>query len=137
MAKKQTMTLNTSEGQEHLKPYCEAAQVAAEHKANADSLRVQASEELQKRLDSDPETRGFKGTVVCIFGDRMYKIRVQRPNNTNWRTKRLNDPNLRAYKALMKEIEEKQKNADELVQKLEEAHPKCIDLGFTIGFLSK
>ena len=137
MAKKQTMTLTAKEGQEHLKPYCEAAQVAAEKKANAEALRGQASEELQKRLDSNPETKGFKGTVVCIFDDRMYKIRVQRPDKTDWLSKRLNDPNLRAYKKLMKKISEMEKDADDLVQKLEEAHPKCIELGFVIGFLSK
>ena len=63
MAKKnQKLTLSQNEGQEHLKPYCKEAKVAAEHKANAEALRVKATEELQKKLDSDPETKDFTGT---------------------------------------------------------------------------
>ena len=137
MAKKQKLTLAKNEGQKHLKPYCEEAKVAAEHKAKADSLRVQATEELRAKLDSNPETKDFTGTVVCIYGDKMYKIRVQRPASCDWRSKRLKDENLKTYKALMNEIDEKKKKADELEQKLAEAHPKCIDHGFIIGFLSK
>jgi len=137
MAKKQKLTLSANEGQEHLKPYCKEAKVAAEHKAIAESLRIKATEELRAKLDSDPETKNFKGTVVCIFDDQMYKIRVQRPDSCDWRSKRLNDPNHKAYLALMKEIDEKKKRADELEHQLAEAHPKCITKGFVIGFLSK
>jgi len=135
--KNQKLTLAKNEGKKHLKPYCEEAKVAAEHKALAESLRVKASEELRAKLDSDPETRAFTGTVVCIYGDQMYKIRVQRPTSCNWREKRLKDPNHKAYLALMNEIDEKKKNAEELEQKLAEAHPKCVEHGFVIGFLSK
>ena len=138
MAKKnQKLTLSQNEGQEHLKPYCKEAKVAAEHKANAEALRVKATEELQKKLDSDPETKDFTGTVVCIFDDQVYKIRVQRPESCDWRSKRLDDPNLKKYKALMKDIEYRTAYAKELEQQLAEAHPKCITKGFVIGFLSK
>lgn len=137
MATKQKLTLEKNEGQKHLKPYCEEAKVAAEHKVKADSLRVQATEELRAKLDSNPETKDFTGTVVCIYGNKMYKNRVQRPTSCDWRSKRLKDENLKAYKTLMNEIDERKKKADELEQKLAEAHPKCIDHGFTIGFLSK
>ena len=135
--KTQKLTLAKNEGKKHLKPYCEEAKVAAEHKAKAEDLRPLAADELQKKLDSDPENKEFTGTVVCIFGDQMYKIRVQRPSSCDWRSKRLNDPNHKAYLALMDEIDEKKKKADEIEQKLAEAHPKCITRGFTIAFLSK
>lgn len=135
--KNQKLTLAKNEGQKHLKPYCKAAKEAAEHKALADSLRAQATIELQKKLDSDPETKDFTGTVVCIYDDQMYKIRVQRPASCDWRSKRLNDPNHKAYKALMEEIDEMKNKAADLEQKLAEAHPKCITRGFTIAFLSK
>ena len=137
MEKKSNLTLAKNEGQEHLKPYCKEAKVAAEHKANAEALRIKATEELKKKLDNDPDTKNFTGTVVCIYDEQVYKIRVQRPESCDWRTKRLDDPNLKAYKALMKEIDEKQATAKELEQKLTEAHPKCITKGFVIGFLSK
>ena len=137
MAKNQKLTLKKNEGQEHLKPYCKEAKVAAEHKANAEALRIKATEELQKKLDSDPDTKDFTGTVVCIYDNQVYKIRVQRPESCDWRSKRLKDPNHKSYLALMKEIDEKKKKADEIEQKLAEAHPKCITRGFVIGFLSK
>ena len=135
--KKSKLTLSQNEGQEHLKPYCEEAKVAAEHKALAESLRVKATEELRAKLDSDPETRAFTGTVVCIYNDQVYKIRVQRPSSCNWREKHLNDPMLKEYKTLMKEIDQMKKDAEDLENKLAEAHPKCVDHGFVIGFLSK
>lgn len=137
MATKQKLTLSSDEGQKHLKPYCKAAKEAAEHKAIAEALRVKATEELKKKLDSDPETKDFTGTVVCIYDDQMYKIRVQRPASCDWRSKRLKDPNHKAYLTLMNEIDEKKKMADEIEQKLAETHPKCISHGFIIGFLSK
>lgn len=137
MAKKEKLTLSPNDGQEHLKPYCKEAKVAAEHKAKAESLRTRAAEELQAKLDSDPETKDFTGTVVCIYDDQIYKIRVQRPTSCNWRSKRLNDPILKKYKALMKDIEHRSAYAKELEEQLAEAHPKCITKGFVIGFLSK
>lgn len=135
--KNQKLTLNTNEGQEHLKPYCKEAKEAAEHKALADSLRVKATEELRAKLDNNPETKDFKGTVVCIYDDQMYKIRVQRPESCDWRSKRLKDPNHKAYLTLVKEMDKMKKKADELEQILAETHPKCITKGFVIGFLSK
>ena len=135
--KHQKLTLAKNEGQEHLKPYCKEAKVAAEHKAIAEELRVKATEELRAKLDSDPETKDFTGTVVCIYDDQVYKIRVQRPESCDWRSKRLDDPLLKEYKTLVKEIDEKKKNADEIEEKLAESHPKCITKGFVIGFLSK
>jgi len=137
MATKQKLTLAKNEGRKHLKPYCEEAKVAAEHKNKAEDLRIKATEELRAKLDSDPETKDFKGTVVCIFDDQIYKIRVQRPTSCNWREKRLKDPDHKTYLALMKEIDEKKKKAEALEQKLAEAHPKCVEHGFVIGFLSK
>ena len=137
MATKKNLTLSQHEGQPHLKPYCQAAKEAAERKSIADELRAKATVELRAKLDSDPETKDFTGTVVCIYDDQMYKIRVQRPASCDWRSKRLNDPNHKAYKALMEEIDEMKNKAADLEQKLAEAHPKCITRGFTIAFLSK
>ena len=121
-----------------LKPYCEQAQIAAENKLKADELRPAAAEYLQKKLDADPETKEFTGTVVCIFDDRVYKIRVQRPTNAvNWMTKHFDDALLDEYKALKKDLVPKQERAKELEDLLAQKHPKCITRSFTIAFLSK
>ena len=137
MATKKNLTLGKEEGQKHLKPYCKAAKEAAEHKALAETLRVKATEELRAKLDSDPETKDFTGTVVCIYEDQIYKVRVQRPASCDWRSKRLDDPKLKEYKALMRDIDHRAAYAKDLEQQLAEAHPKCIERGFVIGFLSK
>ena len=87
--------------------------------------------------NADPDTRNFTGTVVCMYDNEMYKIRVQRPDKTNWRSKRLDDANLREYKQIMKEIDAKKERAEELVAQLAIDHPKCVNQGFTIAFLNK
>ena len=132
------ITLEKNEATEkHLKPYCERAAVAAEAKNKADELRPMAAEELQAMLDANPETKAYTGTVVYLCDDKVYKIRVQRPDNTNWRKKRLDDPNLKTYKALMRKIDALQADADNLKDQLATDHPKCIDKGFVIAYLSK
>ena len=137
MATKKNLTLSQHEGQPHLKPYCQAAKEAAERKSIADELRAKATVELRAKLDSDPETKDFTGTVVCIYDDQVYKIRVQRPASCNWRDKRLQDPKLKEYKALMKDIDFRLAYAKELEEFLSQSHPKCVDHGFTIAFMNK
>jgi hypothetical protein len=139
MAKKQVkaITLAKNEAKKSIKPFCEESAKLAEIKSKVDELRPQAIAELQRKLDADPETKDFTGTVVCMYDDKIYKIRVQRPDKTDWRSKHLNDPNLRQYKQLLEEIEDKKSQADELVAQLAIAHPKCVKLGFTIAFMSK
>ena len=138
MSKKQNLTFEqNNQTEKHLKPYCEAAETAAEYKRAADELREQASMELQTKLDSDPETRDFTGTVVYICEGEMYKIRVQRPDKTDWLSKRLSDPQLKEYKALRHELEQKELRRKELETDLAAAHPKCVEKGFVIGLLSK
>lgn len=131
------VTFTKSDDKKALKPYCEQAKIAAESKRKADALRQKATEYLRCKLDSDPETKDFTGTIVCIFEDVVYQIRVQRPQSVNWLEKRLDDPKLVEYKKIMKEIENKQGYADQLEKELAEAHPKCIDRGFAIAFMSK
>ena len=135
--KKLNVTLKKSEGKKHLQPYCEKAAMAAIFKSQADELRPQASEELRMKLDSDPETKDFKGTVVYLCDDQVYKIRVQRPKSCDWRKKHFKDPTLDEYKRLMDEIDAKKARASQLEEELAENHPKCIEYGFVIGFLSK
>lgn len=137
MAKKNITFEKNEKQDQHLKPYCEQAAVAAVEKSKADELRPLAAEELQAKLDGNAETKGYTGTVVYLCDDKIYKIRVQRPDNTNWRKKRLNDPNLKAYKALMNEIDDMQAKAKKLEGLLAEAHPKCLNNGFVIAYLSK
>ena len=69
MATKKNLTLSQHEGQPHLKPYCQAAKEAAERKTIADELRAKATVELRAKLDSDPETKDFTGTVVPATGE--------------------------------------------------------------------
>ena len=138
MAKKQNLTFKQNVATEqHLKPYCENAAITSYWKGKADEHREEACKELQEKLDSNPETKDFTGTVVYLCDDQVYKIRVQRPDNTNWRAKRLNDPNLKEYKSLMNQIDKKKERADELKAELAKAHPKCIERGFVMGLLSK
>ena len=139
MAKKQVkaITLAKNEAKKSIKPFCEESAKLADIKNKVDELRPLAVAELQAKLNADPETKDFTGTVVCMYDDKIYKIRVQRPDKTDWRSKRLNDPNLRQYKQLMDEIDAKKGQADKLVAQLAIDHPKCVKLGFTIAFLSK
>ena len=138
MAKKtKNITLANAAEEKHLKPYCAQAAIAAVEKQKADELREQASMELQTKLDSDLETKDFTGTVVYLCEGEMYKIRVQRPDKTDWLSKRLNDPLFKEYKALMLELGKKELRRKELETDLAAAHPKCVEKGFVIGLLSK
>ena len=138
MAKKtKKVTLTQEAKQPNLKPYCEQAKVAAWYKSEAEKFRPLATEELQAKLDSDPETKDFTGTVVYLCDDQIYKIRVQRPDLTDWRTKRLQDPLLTEYKALMRELEQKNARSKELEVDLAKAHPRCVEKGFVIAYMSK
>ncbi len=139
MAKKQVkaITLAKNEAKKSIKPFCEESAKLADIKSKVDELRPTAAAELQAKLNADPETRDFKGTVVCMYDDKIYKIRVQRPDKTDWRSKRLNDPNLIEYKQLMDEMDTIKERTDQLVAQLAIDHPKCVNLGFSIAFLSK
>ena len=139
MAKKQVkaITLAKNEAKKSIKPFCEESAKLADIKNKVDELRPLAVAELQAKLNADPETKDFTGTVVCMYDDKIYKIRVQRPDKTDWRSKRLNDPNLRQYKQLMDEIDAKKSQAEDLVAQLATDHPKCVKLGFTIAFMNK
>ena len=131
------ITWKKNEGKKTIKPYCEQAEKAAIYKAEADRLRPAAAKELQAKLDADPETKDFTGTVVYLCDDKIYKVRIQRPDNTPWRRKTIKDPMLKEYKALMDKIDELKNDAQKLENELAEAHPKCIERGFVISFLSK
>ena len=122
---------------QQLKPFCENASVATYWKQKAEELRPLAAKELQERLDADPETRNFKGTVIYMCDNIMYKIRVQRPPRCNWREKRFNDPLLTEYKEKMNEIDQLKERTSELEGLLGKAHPKCLEYDFIIGILSK
>ena len=131
------ITLKKNEGKKNLKPYCEQAEMAAIYKAEADRLRPLAAKELQGKLDADPETKDWTGTVVYLCDDKIYKVRVQRPDTTDWRKKTIKDPKLNEYKVVMDKIDELKDEAKQLEGELAEAHPKCVEHGFVISFLSK
>ncbi|MBO4454221.1 MAG: hypothetical protein J5761_04110 [Paludibacteraceae bacterium] len=135
VASKLTIKQTENESEQHLQPFCENAAIASFWKDKAEELRPLASAELQAKLKADPETKDFTGTVVYLCGDRIYKIRVQRRSSCDWRSKRLKDPNLKAYKALMNEIDEKKKRASELEAILAETHPKCVEYTFIMGYM--
>ena len=118
-----------------LKPYCIEAEIVAQHKSEADALRPLAADELQQMLSRNDETRDFTGTVLYMCGGKVYKIRVQRPDITNWRNKRLDDPALTEYKALRRTIDQLTVNAKELEAELAAAHPRCINRSFVIAYL--
>ena len=132
---KLTFKQTKNKSEQHLQPFCENAAIAAYWKDKAEELRPLANAELQAKLEADPETKDFTGTVVYLCGDQIYKIRVQRRTNCDWRSKNLKDPNLKEYKTLMTEIDEKKKRAGELEDLLTEAHPKCVERTFVIGFM--
>ena len=135
--KKNNVTIKKNDVKKHIRPFCEQSAIAAEYKRAIDELRPLAAQELQHKLDSDSETIGYKGTVVYLCGDKIYKIRVQRPESCDWMTKRLNDPLLKKYKATMKEYKELEKLLNDLDGQLREKHPNCVEHGFSIAFLSK
>ena len=139
VAKKEVkkVTLSNNDGKKQMKPYCEESQKLAELKVIVDGLKPAALEWLKEKLDSDPETVNFTGTVVCVFNDQVYKIRVQRPDQTKWRNKRLDDPKLKELKALYRVQDEVKSDIAKLENDLAEAHPKCVDKSFTIAFLNR
>ena len=137
MAKKHITFEKNESKEQHLKPFCVQSEKAANEKSKADALRPLASDELQAMLDAKPETKDYKGTVVYLCDGEIYKIRVQRPDNTDWMSKRLNDPNHKAYKALKRQIKDMEAEAKELETQLAVDHPRCVDRGFTIAYLSK
>ena len=135
--KKTNITLAKDDANQQLKSFCEQSEIAAFYKAKADELRQDATTELQNRLDSDPETKDFTGTVVYICGDKNYKIRVQRPDNTDWTKKTIKDKRIKELKDLKKTIKEKEKEAKELENDLAIDHPKCVTRSFVMAFLNK
>ena len=135
--KKQNITLAKSDANQQLKSFCEQSEIMSRYKSKVDELRPDAAAELLNRLDSAPETKDYTGTVVYICGDKNYKIRVQRPDNTDWTKKTIKDKRVKQLKDLKKTIKEKEKEAKELENDLAIDHPKCIDRGFVISFLSK
>jgi soluble cytochrome b562 len=135
--KKQKLTVESTEEQKNLQPFCEQAAIAAYYKNKAEELRPLASKELQDKLDSDPDTKDFTGTVIYLCEGQMYKIRVQRPSICNWREKNIKDPLLHDYKALMNDIDKMKATAADMEIELAKAHPKCISYGFTIAYMSK
>ena len=138
MATKKNLTFEKNEAKEqHLKPFCVQSEIAAAEKKKADAIRPLATEELQAMLDVKPDTKDFTGTVVYLCDGEIYKIRVQRPDNTDWRTKRLDDPNPKEYLQLMKEIDKKKERASELEDLLAKTHTRCVSKGFTIAYLNK
>ena len=134
-ASKLTFKQTENENEQHLKPFCEKASIAAYWKAKAEELRPLASAELQAKLEADPETKDFTGTVVYMCDDMIYKIRVQRRSSCDWRSKHLKDARLTEYKALMKQIDELKEQTSALEDELAKAHPKCVEHSFVIGFL--
>ena len=131
------VTLSNNDGKKQMKPYCEESQKLVEQKNIVDALKPAAMEWLKEKLNSDPETQNFTGTVVCVFNDQVYKIRVQRPDQTKWRTKTIKDDRLKELKMLYKEQDDLKVAIAELEDALAEDHPKCVEKGFTIALLSK
>ena len=136
MATKKHITFEKNENKEqHLKPYCEQSKKAAEEKSKADELRPLAADELKAMLDAKPETKDYTGTVVYICDGEVYKIRVQRPDKTDWLSKRLKDQNLKKYKKLKKEIKSMEADAKDLEDQLASKHPKSVVKDFIIAYL--
>ena len=132
------VTLEKNDGKKQVKPYCEAAKEAAEAKRKADELRPAAVEWLQTKLNNDPELKSFTGTIVCMYDGVLYKLRIQRPDNTDWSKKNLKDePNLVELKQCYKDRDALKARIAELEDELEKAHPKCVERGFVVSFLSK
>ena len=136
MATKKHITFEKNENKDqHLKPFCVQSEKAAEEKDKADALRPLASDELQAMLDAKPETKEYTGTVVYICDGEIYKIRVQRHDKTDWKSKHLDDPNLRELKDLTKEVDVKKSRIDKLKEQLAADHPRCVVKDFTIAYL--
>ena len=132
------VTFEKNTGKKEMKPYCEESKILAAQKQKVELLKPTATKWLQEKLGSTPETKDFTGTVVCLYDGQMYKIRVQRPDNTDWKKKRLqNEPRHKELLDCYKQQEALKAHISELEDDLAEAHPKCVDKGFVISFLSK
>ena len=131
------VTFEKNNGKKELKPYCEEAKTLAAQKLKVEALKPAATEWLKAKLDGDPETKDFKGTVVCLYEGQMYKIRVQRPDITDWTKKCLKDPKQKELVECKKQLEALKTNISKLEGELAEAHPKSVENGFVISFLSK
>ena len=135
--KKTNITLAKDDANQQLQSFCEQSEIAAFYKAKADELRPDAATELQNRLDSDPETKDYTGTVVYICGDKNYKIRVQRPDNTDWTKKTIKDPRIKQLRDLKKDIKKMEKEAKMLENGLATDHPKCVTRSFVMAYMNK
>ena len=135
MAKKHITFEKNENKEQHLKPYCEYSRKAAEEKSKADEYRPLAADELKAMLDAKPETKGYTGTVVYICDGAAYKIRVQRPDKTDWLSKQLKDPNLKQYKSLKQQIKDLEAYAKDLEEQLALDHPRCTTKDFVIAYL--
>ena len=132
------VTLEKNTGKKEMKPYCEASKVLAEQKRKVEELKPAAVEWLKAKLNSDPETKDFTGTVLCVYDGIVYKVRVQRPDNTDWKKKYpKDDPRHKELLACYKQQEDLKAHISDLEGKLAEAHPKCVENGFVVSFLSK
>ena len=132
------VTFEKNTGKKEMKPYCVEAKVLAAQKQKVDLLKPTATKWLQEKLGSDLETKDFTGTVVCLYDGQMYKIRVQRPDTTDWKKKRpQNEPRHKELLDCYKQQEDLKAHISDLEKELAEAHPKCVDKGFVISFLSK
>ena len=134
--KKNNVTIKKNEVKKHIRPFCEQSAIAAKYKQAIDELRPLAAQELQKKLDSDPETIGYKGTVVYLCDDKVYKIRVQRPESCDWMKRRLKNPLHKKYKATMKEYKALEKLLKKMDAELREIYPQYVEHGFSIAFLT-
>ena len=135
--KKQNITLAKSEANQQLQSFCEQSEIVSYYKSKADELRPDAAAELQDMLDSDPDTKDYTGTVTYICGNRNYKIRVQRPDNTDWTKKTIKDPRVKQLRDLKKDIKEMEKEAKMLETGLATDHPKCVTRSFVMAYMNK
>ena len=132
------VTFEKNNGKKEMKPYCEASKELAEQKRKVDELKPAAVEWLKTKLNGDPETKNFTGTVLCVYDEIVYKVRVQRPETTDWKKKHpQNDPRHKELLVCYKQQEDLKAHISDLEAQLAEAHPKCVDSGFVISFLSK
>ena len=132
------VTFEKNNGKKELKPYCVEAKQLAVQKDKVDALRPVASAWLKAKLDEDPETKEFTGTVVCVYDGILYKIRVQRPDTTDWKKKHLkDDPRHTELLKCYKQQEDLKAHISDLEAQLTEDHPKCVVKGFVLSFLSK
>ena len=131
------MMLEKNDGKKQMKPYCEEAQKLAELKRKVEELKPAASEWLQQKLASNPETKDFTGTVLCLYDGVPYKIRVQYRTSCDWREKKLKDPRHKQLLDLYSQQDKLKQSVEQLEGDLATDHPKCIKRDFVMSFLSK